>query len=1797
MAQKYYLATSCSGLLILLLCFCIKIAQAQDRSGNNWIFSNGQWIQFNYSNDSLATETNDTGFPDAGQNGAVATDPKSGEILFYTDGTAIYDAQGNVIRNDLNGDPDLSQQVAIVPVGEPATNGQQEYRVYVNEGGDINYYTVTVNTNNPGYPEVTSSGTATFSGVGNISGPITVLPGNDTYYILAHEANSPTYRLIDVNDNTYRGTFNLNSQGAGSINANSFAYNEATGQIAVSSPQGVHLLTFDPDASDAITFDNSITGDTDDVAWSEDGSKLYVSINGNIRQYDVTNGLTQTLIPDITGASGLKRGPDGNIYYLYENNGEYLLGRIIHADSAASLLTVEDALFDGTDFGGPNFSEVAPAPEPDYTFTVNPPVGNCANQPVQLVSELGPNTPDPDSIVWTVNGQTYYGVSPAFTPDQAISGGTATAFWTRGDSTYTSTQPVPLNVQDFQLQVPLVQDTTICPDETATLKAKPEGGGGQQGGGIGGGTGGGQGGGNYTYYWSTGETTDSIQVTTAGVYWVLVTDPSTGCTAYAESNVKEYQIENQTYNTWYFGNGAGVDFNTLYDNPENPDDNGDGVDNEGMITPLGDGAQNAPEAVASVSDNNGDILFYTDGETVYFYDRVTQTHVEKQTGIGGDQGASQTAIVQVPESDGVYYIFTTTEVGNESYELRYSIFDLRTQEVVSSNNLLFVKSTEKIAINGGNGGNAVLIAHEYGNNVFRSYPITANGIGSPVTSATGSIYRSPDENDPAADGNAAQGYLSVGGDSTGTIVAAALGDKVEIYSFTDSTLTLSDPITIDVPNGTPYGTYVFQDSLGNKVVLISTDNGLYVTDALQAGETPAIYPVQNATSGSFGAIQQASDGQIYVAQEGANYLGSVSVNANNPASSSYNEQAVELPDGATVGLGLPTEVKMGGNSFPEPAISVENACVGNEVNFSAQGRDDVIETYFWEIIPLSDTTKRIGLPDSLARSQTFSFALDSLGDYIAQVTLSNRCDVDSIMQQTFTMNAGPEITLPESMLLCQGAQQISAVDSPDSASIETVEWVLVGAQGGGNLPAQNTITVDTGGIYQVTVTTVDGCTSQGEVFVADNRPEIQLPNDFTLCGEETRELDVEIPSPADPDGYAWIVLNENDQTVATSDEPVIDVRTLTPDPGIYTYTVTVTDDSPEACFVQDTVVVSILGAPEFTGDTTQADCGVDNGSVIITLTDNPDDNYTFEWRDENGNPISYDKDLIDQPAGVYTLTVSNDAGCSRTQSFGIDDRNVQFTATPTVIPGCDDQNVISLNIIEDPIIDGNYEVTISGDTSITPKPMVLSGTSELPPLAPGTYNLTILSLNDGCRVTLDNIEIPEPPAVEFNVENRFVNTCEEFATLAVADYNPADPNKQWSFSWTNVGTGTTEGIIAPTSGVEAYEVQVSQSGTYEVEVTDAAGNLCPATHRVEVTINEPLNVAVALDEDNSCETGTRRLTAQFDPPSDTTRNLTYRWMRDGGAPFAYSRSITVSQSGNYTVEVRERNSNSGNCTATASVDVTVSAPVSGIPNLLYGAACEGSSSPVIASTNRTDTLTYVWYDSASTIVQNNSSVGGDTLFITPEMPTGEYRVEISTPDGCVVERFATIERNPSPLIQFIDNGYFICNDPVAAPEEQSVMIEIEPVQGAITWTYMPLEGNITTNIGQNTYEVPASAEGYYKVAVTNLSGCTTVDSVLVTNDCSPSIVAPNALRPGGTNNVFSVYHRYVAEEGFDVRIYNRWGELVFQSSDPDFEWDGTYKGREVPLGSYPYVIHYKSTTDEGEEGRTYEKRGGITVLR
>lgn len=91
---------------------------------------------------------------------------------------------------------------------------------------------------------------------------------------------------------------------------------------------------------------------------------------------------------------------------------------------------------------------------------------------------------------------------------------------------------------------------------------------------------------------------------------------------------------------------------------------------------------------------------------------------------------------------------------------------------------------------------------------------------------------------------------------------------------------------------------------------------------------------------------------------------------------------------------------------------------------------------------------------------------------------------------------------------------------------------------------------------------------------------------------------------------------------------------------------------------------------------------------------------------------------------------------------------------------------------------------------------------------------------------------------------------------------------------------------------------------------------------------------------------------------------------------------------------------------------------------------------------------------------------------------------------------------------------------------------------------------------------------------------------------SSRIFAPNAFRPNGVNPEFKPVLLYPNPDGYRLVVLNRWGELLYETNDPDDGWDGTIGTELAPQGVYAYVIKMKSLN-----GSEIEKKGTVLLLR
>lgn len=147
--------------------------------------------------------------------------------------------------------------------------------------------------------------------------------------------------------------------------------------------------------------------------------------------------------------------------------------------------------------------------------------------------------------------------------------------------------------------------------------------------------------------------------------------------------------------------------------------------------------------------------------------------------------------------------------------------------------------------------------------------------------------------------------------------------------------------------------------------------------------------------------------------------------------------------------------------------------------------------------------------------------------------------------------------------------------------------------------------------------------------------------------------------------------------------------------------------------------------------------------------------------------------------------------------------------------------------------------------------------------------------------------------------------------------------------------------------------------------------------------------------------------------------------------------------------------------------------------------------------------------------------------------------------------------------------------------------------GAATYSWTPSMGLSCTNCA-NPLAYPETTTTYY-VTGTDASGCVAYDTVIVSVDikCNelfiPDIFTPNGKGPEA-NEKLCVFSNCVRR--FNLIIYNRWGEKVFESNDINTCWDGTFKGKDASSGIYAFKLNV-----ENQNGSVINKMGTVTLLR
>lgn len=290
---------------------------------------------------------------------------------------------------------------------------------------------------------------------------------------------------------------------------------------------------------------------------------------------------------------------------------------------------------------------------------------------------------------------------------------------------------------------------------------------------------------------------------------------------------------------WYFGAYAGLDFNT-----EPP-------------TELTDGKISTYEGCATLADENGDLLLYTDGISVW---NGNHQIMDNGTGLGGDPSSSQSGIiVPKPGSSTNYYIVSVSAYANSNVfvsEIDLSYNSGQGQVLSDAKKIPLLSGTSEFiqATPVSNGTDWWIVTNKKGTNSYYAYKIDSDGIDidNPVISSVGNTIQSAGE----------LGYLKFNSANNKMAVASYFQSHFQVFNWNSSTGQVGDRI-LNYETGGTYSGYGAEFSPNNRYAYFSNGSGIHQFD-LQADDILASR-VQITTGSSNWGMQSAPDGKIYVA--------------------------------------------------------------------------------------------------------------------------------------------------------------------------------------------------------------------------------------------------------------------------------------------------------------------------------------------------------------------------------------------------------------------------------------------------------------------------------------------------------------------------------------------------------------------------------------------------------------------------------------------------------------------------------------------------------------------------------------------------------------------------------------------------------------------------------------------------------------------------------------------------------------------------------------------------------------------
>lgn len=842
---------------------------------------------------------------------------------------------------------------------------------------------------------------------------------------------------------------------------------------------------------------------------------------------------------------------------------------------------------------------------------------------------------------------------------------------------------------------------------------------------------------------------------------------------------------------------------------------------------------------------------------------------------------------------------------------------------------------------------------------------------------------------------------------------------------------------------------------------------------------------------------------------------------------------------------------------------------------------------------------------------------------------------------TVTDGGGCTATLPTAVTIgnAPSAVAISHTSTPGLCFGQTTGSIDLTVSGGWGsysynwqptLPAIQDPAQVSSGTYTVTVTDLGGCSTTHSVVVAGAQSAISIGSpvvsNVTCFGQGNGGVCI---NPTGGNGGAYQVAWSNTSLTGSC------IGNL--QGGSYAPTVT---DVMGCTAVFNAITV---GAPqEILLDTTVTAANPTGGVDLIVTGGSP--NYTYQWAGQSG-PIATTEDISGMSAGTYTVTVTDANGCSKIGVYTIPSTNVLVGVTATSTNSCNNDGCINLTLPSGAAAASPFTVSWSGSGSGS-----LPASADLTPficgLAAGAYIVTVTASNGNTATTTANITQLQQATLDI------VNTIEPFDDLHNGKITIHATFANCTFLW-NTGS-TAASLMNLDSGLYVVTVTNNTSGctavyqyplarqyqTYVFLVEDTDNPTCASSSNGSIKIKVvggngpnyvyhwtgPNNFTSSEEDLYDLKPGSYSLTVTdesgvththgpivLDPGSGLTINnvnelsLTPGGTQVSGATTCDGEATVVfsGQSGNvnilwsnsattantttlcggaYSVTVTD----AAGCSAVWTDALTAPAPI-GSTSVATSPKCYGDSngSAKVFPSGGIEPYTVKWSN-----MQFDQLIFANGFSEAISLAGGTYTVTIT--DANNVTQTATVV--------------------VDAPQQISIdFTDVEPTNfnscdgeriAFVTGAAEPINFTWSSNFGHNgnteRAEGLCAGEVLFYV-ITDANGCelSVVDTVPYPPDgCFQVRPVLTPAEQDGNNDYTLI--TCIESANNTVEIYNRWGQLVFQTEnyvndpgDPTHCWTGfTRTGQSLPEGVYYYVLTYVD-----DKANQHQLKGHINLLK